>query len=208
MVIVRMVPTFQVMQVRIDRINTVLREQITGIRVVRAFVREPEESARFAAANAELTDAALRGGRLMSLMFPTVGLILNVSSIAVLWVGADRVASGDLAIGSLVAYLSYLVQILMSVVMVTFMVSMIPRAAVAADRVVEVLDTESSVRPADDPVTEVRRARHGRVPRRHVRLPGRRAAGARRHLVPGRAGPDDGDHRQHRLRQDHARRAS
>ena len=90
LVIARMVPAFQLMQTRIDRINTVLREQITGIRVVRAFVREPQESDRFAAANADVTEVALRAGRLMSLMFPTVGLILNVSSIAVLWVGADR----------------------------------------------------------------------------------------------------------------------
>lgn len=166
LVILKMVPAFQVMQVRIDRINTVLREQLAGIRVVRAFVREPQETKRFADANAQLTAVALRSGRLMALMFPTVGLILNASSIAVLWVGADRVASGDLAIGSLVAYLSYLVQILMSVVMVTFMVSMIPRAAVAADRVVEVLDTESTVHPPIDPVTEV--PEHGTVEFRNV----------------------------------------
>ena len=166
LVIARMVPTFQVMQGRIDRINTVLREQIAGIRVVRAFVREPEESERFAVANADVTDAALRGGRLMSLMFPTVGLILNLSSIAVLWVGAGRVADGDLQIGSLVAYLTYLVQILMSVVMVTFMVSMIPRSSVAADRIVEVLETESSVRPPAEPVTEV--SEHGTIEFRNV----------------------------------------
>ena len=165
-VIAKMVPTFQVMQARIDRINTVLREQITGIRVVRAFVREPEESERFAAANAAVTSAALRSGRLMSLMFPTVGLILNLSSVAVLWVGAPRVANGDLQIGSLVAYLTYLVQILMSVVMVTFMVSMIPRSSVAADRIVEVLDTESSVRRPETPVTEV--GEHGTVEFEHV----------------------------------------
>jgi ATP-binding cassette subfamily B multidrug efflux pump len=154
-VIVRMIPTFQRMQGRIDRINSVLREQIIGIRVVRAFVREPQEAARFASANDELTHASLVGGRLMSLLFPTVGLILNGSTIAVLWVGADRVASGDLAVGSLVAYQSYLVQILMSVVMVTFMMSMIPRATVASERVVEVLDTESSVRRPIDPITDV-----------------------------------------------------
>jgi ATP-binding cassette subfamily B protein len=154
-VIAAMVPAFQVMQVRIDRINAVLREQITGIRVVRAFVREPEESARFADANAEVTEVALRAGRLMALIFPTVSLIINGSSIAVLWIGADRVADGNLQIGSLVAYLSYLVQILMSVVMVTFMMSMIPRSSVAAERVVEVLETESSVRPPDHPVTAV-----------------------------------------------------
>ena len=154
-VIIKMIPTFQAMQTRIDRINSVLREQIVGLRVVRAFVREPQEAARFAAANGELTRTSLRGGRLQALMFPTVGLVLNGSSIAVLWVGADRVASGDLAIGSLVAYLSYLVQILMSVMFVTFMMSMLPRASVAAERVVEVLDTESSVRPPDEPITEV-----------------------------------------------------
>jgi ATP-binding cassette, subfamily B, multidrug efflux pump len=154
-VIVRMVPAFQAMQARIDRLNTVLREQITGIRVVRAFVREPQESERFAAANTGLTEVSLRAGRLMSMLFPTVGLIVNMSSIAVLWVGADRVADGDLQIGSLVAYLSYLMQILMSVVMVTFMLSMIPRASVAAERVVEVLDTQPSVRPPESPVTEV-----------------------------------------------------
>jgi ATP-binding cassette subfamily B protein len=165
-VIVRMVPAFRMMQSRIDRINTVLREQITGIRVVRAFVREPEESARFADANAGLTDVSLRAGRLMSSLFPTVGLIVNISSIAVLWVGASRVANGDLQIGSLVAYLSYLLQILMSVVMVTFMLSLIPRAAVAADRVVEVLETESSVPPPESPVTEV--PEHGTIEFRNV----------------------------------------
>jgi ATP-binding cassette subfamily B protein len=154
-VIIKMIPTFQAMQTRIDRINAVLREQIVGLRVVRAFVREPQEAARFAAANGELTRTSLRGGRLQALMFPTVGLVLNGSSIAVLWVGADRVASGDLAIGSLVAYLSYLVQILMSVMFVTFMMSMLPRASVAAERVIEVLDTQSSVRPPDEPITEV-----------------------------------------------------
>jgi ATP-binding cassette subfamily B protein len=155
LVIVRMVPAFQLMQVRIDRINAVLREQISGMRVVRAFVREPEEARRFAVANAEVTEVALRSGRLMSSMFPTVNLIINVSSLGVLWVGADRVAQGDLQIGSLVAYLTYLIQILMAVVMVTFMVSMIPRAGVAAERIVEVLDTESSVRPPTDPVRAV-----------------------------------------------------
>ena len=154
-VISRMVPAVKLMQARIDRVNAVLREQISGMRVVRAFVREPEETARFAGANAELTEVSLRAGRLMSTMFPTVGLIVNVSSLAVLWVGADLVGRGDLAIGSLIAYLTYLIQILMAVVMVTFMVSMIPRAGVAAERIVEVLETMPSVRAAAVPVTEV-----------------------------------------------------
>jgi ATP-binding cassette subfamily B protein len=165
-VIVRMVPAFRLMQERIDRVNAVLREQITGIRVVRAFVREPQERARFAGANAELTDVSLRAGRLMSLMFPTVGLIVNLSSLAVLWVGADRIASGAMQIGSLVAYLTYLVQILMAVVMLTVTVSMIPRAGVAAERIVEVLDTESTVVPPAEPVTAV--PEHGAVELRDV----------------------------------------
>lgn len=154
-VVRKMVPAFQKMQLRIDRVNGVLREQITGMRVVRAFVREPQETARFAEANDELTETALRTGRLMASMFPTVMFIINISSIAVLWVGADRIGAGDMQLGSLVAYLSYLIQILMAVVMATFMISMIPRAAVAAERIVEVLETDASVIPPADPVTVV-----------------------------------------------------
>ncbi len=154
-VVRRMVPAFQLMQERIDRVNRVLREQITGIRVVRAFAREPEETARFAEANVTLTETSLRTGRLMASMFPTVIFIINVSSIAVLWVGANRIGAGQMQLGSLIAYLSYLIQILMAVVLATFMVSMIPRAAVAADRIQEVLDTPSSVTAAPSPVREV-----------------------------------------------------
>jgi ATP-binding cassette subfamily B protein len=150
-----MVPYFQAMQLKIDAVNSVLREQITGIRVVRAFVREPEEAVRFAKANDELTDTALHAGRLMGFMFPTVGFIVNVSSIAVLWIGANRINSGDMQIGSMVAYLSYLIQILMAVIMATFLVSMVPRATVAAERIAEVLDTPSTVVQPSDPVTEV-----------------------------------------------------
>ena len=171
-VVRKMVPAFQAMQERIDRVNRVLREQITGIRVVRAFVREPEEVARFEQANDELTEVSLRAGRLMAAMFPTVMFIINISSIGVLWVGADRIATGDLQLGSLIAYLSYLIQILMAVVMATFMVSMIPRASVAAERIEEVLDTQTSVRQPATPVTEV--AHHGSLEFRDVefRYPG------------------------------------
>ena len=152
----KMVPGFRLMQVRIDQINRVLREQITGIRVVRAFVREPEESKRFLAANDDLTVVSLRTGRLMASMFPVINLLINASSVAVLWMGASRVANGDIQIGTLVAFLTYLVQILMSVVLATFMVSMIPRASVSADRIQEVLDTESSVAPPAEPVAAMR----------------------------------------------------
>ncbi|MGJ6968071.1 ABC transporter ATP-binding protein [Streptosporangium sp. G11] len=155
LIIVRMVPQFRAMQDRIDLVNRVLREQLTGIRVVRAFVREREETRRFADANQALTDTALRVGRLTALIFPTVMLILNVSSIAVLWFGAARVDSGEMQIGALTAFLMYLMQILMSMMMATFISMMIPRAAVCAERIVEVLDTESSVTPPRDPVRQV-----------------------------------------------------
>jgi ATP-binding cassette subfamily B multidrug efflux pump len=154
-IVYRMIPSFQAMQMRIDRVNLVLREQITGIRVVRSFVREPQETARFSQANDELTQTSLRAGRLMAATFPTVMLIINLSSVAVIWIGGDRIGAGEMEIGSLVAYLSYLMQILFAVVMMTFMVSMIPRAAVAGDRVAEVLDTSSTVRQPEQPVTEV-----------------------------------------------------
>jgi ATP-binding cassette subfamily B protein len=155
LIVVRMVPQFREMQVRIDAVNRILREQLAGIRVVRAFVRERNEAERFADANRALTLTALRVGRLMVLIFPTVMLILNASSVAVLWFGAGRVDSGEMQIGALTAFLMYLTFILMSVMMATFMAIMIPRAAVCADRIGEVLGTESSVVPPLHPVREV-----------------------------------------------------
>ncbi|HLT16349.1 MAG TPA: ABC transporter ATP-binding protein [Acidimicrobiales bacterium] len=152
-IVSQMVPAFRRVQELIDQVNRILREQITGIRVVRAFVREPEETRRFERANEDLTRVSLRAGRLMSAMFPTANLLINLASVAVIWVGADRIGDADLQVGSLVAYLSYLVQILMSVVLATFMLSMIPRAAVAAGRIQEVLDTETSVVLPAAPVT-------------------------------------------------------
>ncbi|MET7710106.1 ABC transporter ATP-binding protein [Micromonospora sp. NPDC005413] len=154
-IIRRMVPGFRLMQTRIDTVNRVLREQITGIRVVRAFVREPYETDRFGVANADLTATALRTGRLMALIFPVVMLVLNVSSVAVLWFGAQRVDANAIQVGALTAFLQYLMQILMAVMMATFMLMMVPRAAVCAERIVEVLDTDSSVVPAAEPVTEL-----------------------------------------------------
>jgi len=161
LVIGRMVPQFRTMQIRIDTINRVLREQLTGIRVVRAFVREPVEVARFADANAAVTQTALRAGRLFALMFPFVLLVMNVSSVAVLWFGAGRIDTGHLQVGSLVAFLTYLVQILMAVMMATFMAVLLPRAAVSGDRIGEVLATDSSVVPPRNPITTF--ASSGRV---------------------------------------------
>ena len=151
-IIVRMTPTFRVMQEKIDRINEILREQLTGIRVVRAFVREPEETSRFREGNDSLTRTALTGGRLQSLMFPTVSLFVNMASVAVVWFGADQIGSGEMRnIGALIAFLTYLTQILMSVMMATYMAALVPRASVSAERIMEVLDTPSSVVRAADP---------------------------------------------------------
>jgi ATP-binding cassette subfamily B multidrug efflux pump len=154
-VVYRMVPQFQLMQLRIDRVNQVLREQITGIRVVRAFVREPHEVERFDQGNADLTETSLMAGRLQAVLFPAVLLVLNLSSVAAVWFGAGRISDGSLKIGALIAFLSYLVQILISVMMATFVLSMIPRAAVCAERIQEVLDTPSTVVAPAAPVTEL-----------------------------------------------------
>ncbi|HEY4055871.1 MAG TPA: ABC transporter ATP-binding protein, partial [Kofleriaceae bacterium] len=144
-IIARMIPKFRKQQIALDGINRILREQIMGMRVVRAFVREPVEEKRFERANDELTTLALQIGRLGAIMWPSVLAIFNASSVAVLWFGAYRVANGSLAVGSLMAYLSYLMQILMSVMMATFLTIMIPRAAVCADRIMEVLGMKPSV---------------------------------------------------------------
>ena len=141
----QMLPRFRVMQESIDSVNRIMREQITGIRVVRAFVRERFEQSRFAEANASLTGASLGVGRIMAIVFPVVMLVLNVSTIAVLWFGSHRVESGQMQVGALTAFLSYLMQILMSVMMATMMSMMIPRASVSAERIGAVLDTETSV---------------------------------------------------------------
>jgi len=157
-VVVKMVPTFRLMQQRIDRINEVLREQLSGIRVVRAFVREPEEVERFRVGNSEVTATALRGGRLMSLMFPTATVIVNLSCVAVVWFGSTRISDGKMNLGAMVAFLTYLSQILMSVMMATFMAALWPRASVSAERIQEVLDTPSSVQISDEP-TRITQAR-------------------------------------------------
>ena len=150
-VISRMIPWFRVMQTSIDQVNRILREQITGVRVVRAFVRERHERARFAEANEVYTGSAVAVGRLMATAFPIVMVIFNASTVAVLWFGAARVDSGEMQVGALTAFMAYLVQILMSVMMATFMSMMIPRASVAATRIAEVLDTPTSVLDPAEP---------------------------------------------------------
>lgn len=152
LIVGRMIPQFRSMQPKIDTVNRVLREQITGMRVVRAFVREPVEATRFDGANVELTTTALRVGRLQALMWPTVMLVFNASSVAVLWFGSHRIVDGSLEIGALMAYLSYLMQILVAVMMTTFITVMVPRAAVCAERILEVLDTVPAIAAPASPV--------------------------------------------------------
>ena len=155
LIIGSMVPSFRKMQERIDRINEILREQLTGIRIVRAFVREPEEKKRFSDANAAVTEVALRGGRLQALMFPTATLIINISSVAVVWFGSDRINAGLMQPGAMIAFLTYLTQILMSVMMATWMAALIPRASVSAERIQEVLNTPTSVVVSENAITEL-----------------------------------------------------
>ncbi|MFC9588673.1 ABC transporter ATP-binding protein [Streptomyces sp. NPDC056944] len=172
LIVRRMRPLFRTMQTRLDTVNRVLREQITGNRVIRAFVKDGYEEERFRGANAELTDVSLATGRLMALMFPTVMTVVNVSSVAVVWFGAHRIDSGGMEIGALTAFLAYLMQIVMAVMMATFMFMMVPRAEVCAERIEEVLGTETSVVPPAEPVTKLLRRGHLEVRSADFRYPG------------------------------------
>ncbi|MEV7788547.1 ABC transporter ATP-binding protein [Streptomyces sp. NPDC088106] len=172
LIVRRLRPLFRTMQERLDTVNRVLREQITGNRVIRAFVRDEYEQGRFRKSNTELTDVSLGTGNLLALMFPVVMTVVNVSSIAVVWFGAHRIDSGGMQIGDLTAFLAYLMQIVMSVMMATFMFMMVPRAEVCAERIHEVLDTSSSVVPPVAPVTELRRHGHLEIRGGGFRYPG------------------------------------
>jgi ATP-binding cassette subfamily B multidrug efflux pump len=172
LIVRRLRPLFRAMQVRLDTVNRVLREQITGNRVIRAFVRDDYEKDRFRKANTDLTEMQLATGNMLALMFPIVMTVVNLSSIAVVWFGAHRIDSGGMAIGDLTAFLAYLMQIVMSVMMATFMFMMVPRAEVCAERIEEVLGTSSSVVPPVAPVTELRRHGHLEIRGAGFRYPG------------------------------------
>ncbi|MCQ0022627.1 ABC transporter ATP-binding protein/permease [Streptomyces somaliensis DSM 40738] len=172
LIVARMRPLFRTMQERLDTVNRVLREQITGNRVIRAFVRDAYERERFRGANTELTDVSTAAGRLMALMFPTVMTVVNFSSVAVVWFGAHRIDDGAMRIGALTAFLAYLMQIVMAVMMATFMFMMVPRAEVCAERIEEVLRTETSVRPPASPVRELPRGGRLEIRGADFRYPG------------------------------------
>jgi len=150
LIIGRMVPLFRGYQKKLDSVNRIMREQLTGIRVVRAFVREDIEAARFRGANRDIMVIGRKVGELFVLLFPLAMLVLNVTVVGVIWFGGIRVDHGDIQVGTLFAFMAYIMQILMGVLMASFMTIMIPRAAVSAERITEVLSSESTlVRPTD-----------------------------------------------------------
>ena len=145
LIVAKMLPIFRSMQSRIDAINRVMREQLSGIRVVRAFAREPFERQRFAVANHAVADAAVEAGRWQALMLPVTTLTINISSVALIWFGGLRIDAGQMQVGSLIAFLSYFMQILMAVLMATLILVILPRASVCAERITEVLDTRPEI---------------------------------------------------------------
>ena len=169
---VRALPLFRAMQVKVDRINQVMREKLAGVRVIRAFVRTDYEERRFDEANRDLTDTALRVNRLFALMIPTLFLILNLSMVAIMWFGGLRIDAGEMPIGNLIAFIQYVMQILFAVMMATVMFVMVPRAAASGERIAQVLDTPASIHEPEAPVELVRAT--GRVEFRDVefRYPG------------------------------------
>ena len=148
----RAMPLFRAMQVKIDRINQLMRENLSGIRVIRAFVRTEHEEQRFDVGNADLTDTSLRVNRLFALMIPALFAILNLSTVAILWFGGLRIDSGAMPIGNLLAFLQYVMQILFAVMMATIMFIMVPRAMASAERIAKVLETDVSLTDPDAPV--------------------------------------------------------
>ena len=152
LIIARMRPLFRLMQERLDNINRVLREQIAGVRVIRAFVRDPQERDRFAGASTELFDVSVGAGKLMAMMFPSVMLVLNLSTAAVVWFGGHLIGDGSMQIGALTAFITYLAQILTAVMMATFMFMLVPRAEVSSERIMEVIDTEPTLGPPAVPL--------------------------------------------------------
>ena len=168
----KMRPLFRSMQKKIDTINRTLREQITGIRVIRAFVRDEHERDRFAGANKDLMTVSVGVGRWMALMFPTVFLIMNLSTVGIIWFGGHRVGDGSMQVGSLIAFLSYIMQILMSVMFAVMLFMLVPRAEISAERINEVLDTESTVVPPLEPAGAMTSRAHLEVRDVEFRYPG------------------------------------
>ena len=207
LVMYRAIPLFRAMQTKLDRINQVMRETLAGVRVIRAFVRTGHEERRFDEANTDLFETSIRVNRLFAVTIPVMTAILNLSTVAVMWFGALRVDSGEMPIGNLTAFLQYLMQILFAVLMAVFMFVFVPRAAVSAGRIQEVLEHGAVGARSGAPGPDARGSADRwtpRIPQRRVPLSGRRTAGPARHLVRGATRRDDRDRGQHRQRQVHA----
>ncbi|MFI5510844.1 ABC transporter ATP-binding protein [Mycobacterium sp. NPDC051804] len=151
-IVSHLLPIFRRMQRLIDGINRVMREQLSGIRVIRAFTREPFERKRFAEANEAVAETAIEAGRWQALMLPSTTLVINISSVALIWFGGLRIDAGQMQVGSLIAFLAYFMQILMAVLLATFILVLIPRASVCAERIGEVLSTEPQINSPQEPV--------------------------------------------------------
>ena len=167
-----LLPLFRTMQGLIDGINRVMREQLSGIRVIRAFAREPIEQVRFAQANQALSDTALSVGRWQALMLPVTTLVINVSSVALIWFGGQRIDDGEMQVGSLIAFLSYFMQILMAVLLVTIILVLLPRAAVCAERITEVMSTVPAISSPPNPARPATVAGEIRIEAATFRYPG------------------------------------
>ena len=200
LIVSRMLPIFRSMQQRIDVINRVLREQLSGIRVVRAFAREPFERERFAAANHAVSDAALAAGRWQALMLPVTTLTINISSVALIWFGGLRIDAGQMQVGSLIAFLSYFMQILMAVLMATLILVILPRASVCAERITEVLDTRGgNHQPVLATPAGRRNQRHRDDGGRLVQLSGCGTSGTGGGFIHRLSRHDDGDRGRNRF---------
>ncbi|MCW2561292.1 MAG: transrane ATP-binding protein transporter [Mycobacterium sp.] len=171
-IVSQLLPLFRRMQWLIDGINRVLREQLSGIRVIRAFAREPLERERFAGASQDLSDTALSIGRWQALMLPTTTLVINVSSVALIWFGGKRIDDGEMQVGSLIAFLSYFMQILMAVLLVTMILAILPRAAVCAERITEVTSTVAAIASPEHPLRPARVSGEIRIDAATFRYPG------------------------------------
>ncbi len=206
-IISRMVPLFRTFQTKLDAVNRIMREQLIGVRVVRAFVREDIEEDRFRGANTDIMVVGRKVGSLFVLMFPLAMLILNVTVVGVIWFGGIQVDAGNVEIGTLFAFMQYVGQILMGVLMATFMTIMIPRAAVSAERIGEVLASESTLTRPENAVSEFAERGALSFDVGRVHLSGRRVAGAPRHHLLGRARRDRRRRRLDGFGQDDARLA-
>ena len=203
----RALPLFRAIQKKIDRLNLVLREGLTGVRVVRAFNRVDHERVRFDEANKDLTETSVKVNKLMALMMPLMMLIMNITMVAIIWFGAQRIDAGEMQVGGLMAFLQYGMQILFSLLMVSFLFIMLPRASASGARIYEVLELNPSIKDPEAPVHGGAGARIPGVPQRHIRISGGRRACHQRHLLQRPSGRSDGNHRRHRLGQIDARQS-